>query len=609
MYRTGAVYIYTSHKVWKVAMHIHIKEAIEKACALEKIGLESDAFKVYESNLANFPDSYPLLMGAGRTATKMSDTKSGLKYFRRAIHINPDRPEPIINIGNLQEKDDLVEAAKTYSNGLSRFPDSYLLLMGAGRAATKMSDTKSGLEYFRRAIHINPDRPEPIINIGNLQEKDDLVEAAKTYSKGFSRFPDSAQLRDLEIQAKVLLNSDEEPSSNFDIDAEIEKMEYGEKVYLAALRNRSGSLSEEDISKYYGCLADSFQYDSSIIRYADSLIGIKKYKEALQAFESVSNDANKNVLMGKAICKGAQGKFEESRGFLERYLDRDVSDHNVLTTCITFMSVSPDLSMTTDVIGELNKNYRDTGLENLLEFSRNILPPKRELLKGNIRDNSFRLSAQGDSQAVVLAFAGFALKTGALPFSLLDRFFAGHGVAVGSLVDAHGFQFWKGVPSLGESFEATIAALNNRLGAMSIDKKYTVGNSGGGAAAIVYGCALDARRAISFSGPTDLRRSFLDQHGDKRGQAVIHALNKRLDESQLNVRGWLEKRDSRCPIHAYYCEKEKYDAIQAENISHLSEVSLRPVGRYSIHECIGSALGVGDLLKEFKSVLEDIDFG
>jgi hypothetical protein len=174
------------------------------------------------------------------------------------------------------------------------------------------------------------------------------------------------------------------------------------------------------------------------------------------------------------------------------------------------------------------------------------------------------------------------------------------------MVDSSAKLFWDGLPSLGATLDASISQLKVRFAAINTKKIYTLGNSGGGLGAMVYGCSLDARRAISFSGPTDLSHSFLRQHGDTRAQAAIHALNRRLSENQLNLRGWLESQEHRCPIHAYFCENEEHDAIQARNIAHLPEVTLCPISHYSEHESIGSALGTGDLLKEFKSILKDI---
>jgi hypothetical protein len=323
-------------------------------------------------------------------------------------------------------------------------------------------------------------------------------------------------------------------------------------------------------------------------------------------FNTVSNKADPKSVMGRAVCAGGLGDIKGAGLLLEQFIAGDVSDHMVLRACAAFLEASPDLVASSEVIRDLNRRYDNAGLSNLLEFVSQIQPPKRALLNGNIRDNEVQLSEAGQTGAVVLVFAGFGRRTGAMPFSLIDRFFAGHGVAVSSMVDASAKLYWGGLPSLGATLDATICELKVRLAAINTTKIYTLGNSAGGIGAMVYGCALNARRALSFSAPTDLRESFLLEHGDARAQVAIHALNKRLNEGQLNLRGWLESQEHRCPIHAYFCENEKNDALQARNIAHLSEVSLHPIRHYSVHESIASALGTGDLLQEFNSILKDI---
>lgn len=588
---------------------MRVREALDKGQTLENDGVYPKALEIYETGLKETPDSYPLLMGAGRMALKLENDADGLTYFEKARDARRDRHEPVVNIANIQSKNDPAKAAQTLAEGLSDFPDSYALLMGAGRLAEKQGDIAAALSHFERAGTVSPERPEPIVNIGRLQAETDLVAAAKTLADGVAKFPDNRTLRDLLAEAQIQLNSEGSQEDGFDFAAELEKGTQGEKVFLAVLHSERGERSEEEVSQCYGLLADKFQRDSSLVRYAQSLIGLRKYQEALDAYDRVKNPQSDNVLMGKAICCGAMGDFETSKAHLERYLDGDESEHNVLRACTTFLSESSDLRSAAAIIAKLNKTYNDTALDHIIAFSEEILPPKRALLAGGIRDNSFRLSDAGDARAVMLAFSGFALQTGAIPFSLLDRFFAGHGIAAGSLVDASGCLYWNGVPSLGDGFDATISELKSLLNAINADKIYTLGTSGGGAAAMVYGCELGAQRAISFAGPSDLRRSFLDLKGDRRGQAVIHALGKRLSEEQLNVKGWLEAAENRCAIHAYYCEKEPLDVAQAENIADLPEVSLHPVGRYAEHECIASALGTGDLLVELKSVVENVHHG
>ena len=510
----------------------------------------------------------------------------------------------VINLAHdLESKSEFEGALAAYRSVLKQVPDNFRALMGAGRNARKSDDLTVATEYFRRAGSVRPGSPQPLIQLGVTEALYDLPAALRTYAAGQSRFPDNERLKVLEATARIRLGFDD---SAFDLDAELENPTYAEAVYLAVLADRKATHTEAQSAQYYGKLAEIFQRDSSKLNHATALVEQRDYIGALEVFNSISNETSSRLMMGRTVCTSALGDLKGAERQLEQCMAGDLSDHMTLTTCAAFLDASPDLAAAVRTISNLNRRYSDPGLGNLLEFVRQIRSPKRALLKGNIRDSDFRLSEPGHTGAAVLAFAGFGMKTGALPFSLIDRFFAGHGVAAGSLFDRRGCLFWKGVPAFGETLDASVNGLKDRLGAMGVSRTYTLGNSGGGVGAMVYGCELEAQRALSFSGPTDLRPSFLRQHGDTRGQAVIHALKRRLDDNQLNLRGWLEDRELRCPIHAYFCEKENQDAVQAKNIAHLPEVSLHPVDYYSKHECIGSALGTGDLLREFNNIIEEI---
>lgn len=512
----------------------------------------------------------------------------------------------VIEKAKLLEENNLTgEAFSVYHSALGRWPENFGLLIGAGRTACKLGKTENGFEYFRKAITFHPERPQGILSLFAWQAKTDLVSAAETIALGISRFPDHDRIRDREIWVQLLLEN-EESSRCFDLDAELDNPSHSEQVILTALNKRKNQFSNMEVAGYLERVSNRFPSDTSKIRYANALIDCGQYIKALIVFEQLNGIPNPETKLGKAICKAGLGQIKESGLLLEQYMGAGATEHDVLRACATFLDKANDLSSASNVLTSINAGHPISELDHLLEFSASILPPKRGLLQGDIRDSSFRMSEPGASRAVILAFGGFALKTGALPFSLIDRFFAGHDIAVGSLVDPKACLFWKGVDDLGGSLETTISRLKKRLTSMNVEKLYTLGNSGGGVGAIVYGNELGARRALSFSGPSDLRKTFLDQNGDRRGRVVIHALQKRLEDKQLNLRSWLEDYDHRCPVHAYYCEEEVNDKMHAENIAHIPEVILYPVGKYKQHECIGSALGTGQLLKEFNSILKDI---
>ncbi len=505
----------------------------------------------------------------------------------------------------LEESGNIDDAFELYMDSLQHWPNHFPLIMGAGRTACKKGDTKTGISFFRRAIKASPDNPEPYLAIGNQQLKTSLVDAAETFAAGLARFPDNTRLRNRDAWASIQLDA-EDFTKAFDFEGELERKALSEDVFAAILVKREGRLSNADMAACQGRIAEVFQTNSARMRFATSLIAAEQYEKALEILEALPEGSFPDLARQKAISRCAMGDFKASKAELERYIGTDVSRHNILVACTKFMDASPDLGLAASLLEDINRTMSDPRLDHLLEFCRSIRPPQRALLRGDIKDHDFRLSESGKGQdTVVLVFAGFAFKTGDMPFSLVDRFFAGHGIATGSLIDRQACAYLKGVAPLGTTLDATVSRLKEELRSRGLAKAYTIGNSGGGSGAMIYGSKLGARRVLAFSPPTDLSTSFMARHGDNRAQGIIHALNKRLDGGQLNIRRHLEGLDRRSPIHAYYCAQSEGDRFQAENIAHLPEVSVHPIPQTDQHESIAGALGAGYLLSEFNKIVEE----
>ncbi|MDA7423824.1 hypothetical protein [Thalassococcus lentus] len=453
---------------------------------------------------------------------------------------------------------------------------------------------------------MRPDKAAPVIRLGQTQEKKDLAAALRTYERGRAKFPTDEQLKGLISAARLKMGFD---GAEIDLDAELTNPTQIEQVLRAALNQRIAALSETEIVEYNRRIAEVFPLDRTRVAYAQALVSARKFETAARVFDEVSNQGSARVLLGQAVCAGAMEDYAKAEAFLRQHMETGEGEHAFLRAAAAFLDSSPDLKPAIHVLEGLDFSGDNSAIGNLIEFASRIMPPRRALLKGGILDSEVRLSEAGQSGAAVLAFAGFARRTGAMPFSMIDRFFAGYGVSTGSFYDSRAKLFWDGLDTLGGTLDASISGLRQRLDANNLDRVYTIGTSGGGVGAIVWGCELEARRVLSFSGPTDIRIEFLKQNDDARGQAAIHALNKRLDDSQLNLRAWLEARHKRSPIRMIFCENEPLDAVQANNIAHLPEVSLCPVARYAEHESVSSALGTGDLLREFDSILEDVHHG
>jgi tetratricopeptide (TPR) repeat protein len=105
------------------------------------------------------------------------------------------------------------------------------------------------------------------------------------------------------------------------------------------------------------------------------------------------------------------------------------------------------------------------------------------------------------ADTAVIVFAGAADKV-ALPLALFDRYLAALGLSAVYLKDFRRILFVRGVQSLGNDYGDTVAALRAIERRLNVERVCTIGNSGGGRAAIRYGIDLGADHIVSIAGAT-----------------------------------------------------------------------------------------------------------
>lgn len=495
-------------------------------------------------------------------------------------------------------------ALATFLSVLHERPRNLPALMSAGRVKQRQKKLDEALAFYGKAAEFHPAFPGPVLAMCAITINTDEAEARRLVELGLKEFPDAPQFRNFQKLIEIR-DVDDEPLTGFDLRQELLNPDIKGHVHLEALQRQRAILSNDDYAELSGLIADRFPGRISQSRYMRSLVETGAYDKALTVFGTLDGNSAPELVRDAALCFAALGRKEDAKAALQRFIGDGADPHQILRASIDFLDVASNTAEATDIVEDLNARHAEPGLEHLLEFAASIRPPQRALIGSDFQNRGFSWSSSENANRAILVFAGFGFRTGAIPFSLLDRFFAGHNIAIGSVVDRNGCICWRGVRNLGTGFEKATDNLGAILSGHGIGAVYTLGNSAGGTAAMTYGCQLGARHALSFAGPSDLRETFLDNAQDLRSRHMIRRLNRRLGDRELNVRAWLEAAPHRCPITAYYCEQEAGDRIQALNIGHLDEVRLMPVARYKAHECIGSALGTGQLATALNAIVED----
>lgn len=247
--------------------------------------------------------------------------------------------------------------------------------------------------------------------------------------------------------------------------------------------------------------------------------------------------------------------------------------------------------------------YNVEGMQQAVAFEQALKPPLRPLIPAFCPTQAAIYSPPVAADCVVILFSGGARRF-PVPLTLLDQFFAGHGMAVVRLVDKGRSFYLNGVTGLGDSFEASVESLREIAKGYGAKRIITLGNSAGGVGALHYGVALNASHILVYSPLTNLSLEFFERHADYRNRPQIRLINKNVPAERLDIKGVLEKSGFEGQIDicvGEYCTK---DLIHMNRLIDLPQVSTYTVKGIAAHTVVAPALLDGSLLQSLQRLIE-----
>lgn len=493
-------------------------------------------------------------------------------------------------------------ALEVFTSAADAWPKNAWVHLELGKCACNLGHYKAGLKALHQACELAPERPTAHAALARWQVRLNDPDAARTVENAAQAFPDDPVIKSL---ADRLTGQDDQPEQ-FTADAEYLRRAIDQRaqspIALSKLVSQSRSqLTLEQRLEFERELAENNDNPVLFSRYATALIEAKRYSQALQVLK---DDTSEKSMMAKAVCFAAVGDYDRAESAFREHVSQ-TTKAGLIAACLSFLDRAADLQAALPVIARLKAQQADDAVSHVLAFAQSIGPARRHLDQ-TPEAEAFTLSDHDGCGIAVLVFAAHGERTGVLSQSLINRFFASHGVAVGSLVDRDRHFFWSGVHGLGTDVDSAANQIRARLNARGINKVYTLGSSAGGVGAIVYGNLLQADGILAFSAPSDVRQSFLQSVPDHRAKLAIRSVNTALEPGQLNLKSWLAARTQRVQTQAYYCAQEHRDRVQAENLQDFPEFNIHPIDGFSTHESIGPALATGQLLREFQKIVSSV---
>jgi len=164
--------------------------------ALEELNIAVAADKTYA----------PAFNALGLVHMDLKEDDQAEKYFRQAIKIDPSNSEAKNNYGMFlcqrgRQKEGIRQLLDALKNPLYATPDA--AYRNAGLCARKAGDTKSAEEYFLKALKLNPNQPQALYNLAEINYQRDDYAAAKQYISRYFTVTENAGPEALWLAARI----------------------------------------------------------------------------------------------------------------------------------------------------------------------------------------------------------------------------------------------------------------------------------------------------------------------------------------------------------------------------------------------------------------------
>jgi tetratricopeptide (TPR) repeat protein len=175
----------------KVVQHLPARAEAHNdlAVAYGVLGDYAEALNSFERSLRLKPDSFEVLINAGRAAEALWEHPRAIEYFRRALSLKPDSGKTKLLLGLSQlsgkESDNLGKILQEVA-----VEDTYEAQFNVGIARMALDRFAEGWSALERARDLAPDRYEPYCMLGFFAGlRGGMKEAAELYGKGIALNP------------------------------------------------------------------------------------------------------------------------------------------------------------------------------------------------------------------------------------------------------------------------------------------------------------------------------------------------------------------------------------------------------------------------------------
>ncbi len=146
----------------------------------------AEAANLYREALALRGPEYDLYMKLGEALEDVDEPAQAVEAWEKAAQIDPEEPEPLLEIAELAlDEDDVRAAEDAVKRALDRAPDSWRAHSLGGMAASRREDYSRAVEQFNEALELGGPENEVCYPLGQAWEDlGDTDEAIQAYERG-----------------------------------------------------------------------------------------------------------------------------------------------------------------------------------------------------------------------------------------------------------------------------------------------------------------------------------------------------------------------------------------------------------------------------------------
>lgn len=582
-------------------MNANKQQLIEKAVQAQNLKRWEEALLHWEEVQKKFPGAKSCKFGRAFCLERSNVLDEAQLLYEDLLHRFPEDKRPYIGLARIKQKQaDWEDAAKFWKLLGERFFEHQIYaLSGQVRCLCKLKRYTEINELFKITCK-KIDQPtalrEIFCNTLPGLPKEEAVKLGRVFVDAFENDAEAyCCLGELELS----VGETEKASLSFEHAISIDPRLIKAQAVLAEVAVRSQLIGFEKTTHLWLKLHSQFPDDHSYkLEAIDCLIESENWDDAKILLEKEIKNFTLTDLLSYYM---RSVRFSHSKGceLSLRYIDMMLGFPDSRMRSLTIRKAFLQAVIVND----------DRVIEHILNFAPDLLDDESfakygrysamyaEIKNLSSLDQDINCFEHEDPQTLVLFFRGIAFQVKANYIQLLAPLIEAakkNRASVWYLFDQRRALYMEGLQGLGADYEATLAALKNKINVHPAKKLVCVSVSGGGIGAIRYGIRLGAQRILTFSSPTNLTLESLQDYG-RRGAMVTKRLYQRVPQLATNLREDLIACQNPPLITSVYNAEMPQDAKQAGNISDLPYVMSIAIPDEKGHNSIEPARKAGIL--------------